>query len=72
MARWKTRKEMTPEERAEDDRGIDRTLDLILERRAYHQAKIQEEDERREREEQRGRELAELPLFRRLIRRLAA
>lgn len=63
---------MTPEERAEDERRIDRTLDLILERRAYHHAKIQGEDERRESEEQHGRELAELPFFRRLMRRLAA
>jgi len=63
---WRT---MTAEEH---ERRIDETLDLLEERRAYHQAKIAEEREAREREERRRQELAQLGFFRRLARRLAA
>jgi len=59
---------MSPEERAERDRHIEATLQLLQERRAYHQAKIAEERERRDAEERRR----ELSLLRRLRRRLAA
>ena len=63
---------MTPEERAEHERRSAETDRRVLDRIAYHRARAQEEDERREREEQRRSELAELPFFRRVIRRLAA
>lgn len=59
---------MTPEERAEHERHVDATLRLLQERRAYHQAKIAEERERREAEERRR----ELSFLQRLKRRLAA
>jgi hypothetical protein len=59
---------MSPEERAEHDRHVEATLRLLQERRAYHQAKIAEERERRDAEERRR----ELSLLRRLRRLLAA
>ena len=68
MAPRKRNSGMTPEERAEHERHVDATLQLLQERRAYHQAKIAEERERREAEARRR----ELSFLQRLKRRLAA
>jgi hypothetical protein len=68
MTRRKTWRTMTADEREAYERRIDETLELIQKRRAFHQAKISEAEAL----EQRRRELAELGIFRRLARRLAA
>jgi hypothetical protein len=72
MARRRNKPLMTPEERAEYERRYDETTRLLEERIAYHRARVEEERERREREEVRRRELAELGFVRRMMRRLAA
>ena len=69
MSQRKSRRTMTAKER---ELRIDETLRLVEERRAFHQSKIAEERELREREERRRAELAELGFFARLKRRLAA
>lgn len=68
MAQRKTWTTMTPEEREQYEQEIDATLQLLQERRAYHQAKIAEDRERREAEACRR----ELSLLQRLKRRRAA